>query len=1018
MTPNQGIPSAPGGAPGLPPTNGGVGSPPPGGGPGLPLPGGPGLVPPPPAGYPGGSILGQPNGRIGRILGGYPDLPPPTGPLPGLGPHTLPGAAGPTTLPPTGPAPVEVPPHPGVSLPGSPPLSPGRPDGPPTAAGAPPLAPSVPFGSGGAGSQDQAPPGGPTGQPPPTIPPQIDAPPPDPTAAPTTPPDSTPGSPPAAATPSNQTGPATPAGHHGVAVATGIFLAGGAVAAIVIAERHMRARQRRSYRPGSGRRDALPTPPAVRGMTRAHHTNPYRTHLDPFQHDTTAHSTAPTSTHTPHDTNSAAPRQLPRPVLPAGMRNNQPVHIDLGHGPIALLGPGAGDVARALIATTLSGVTDTTGPGQVIMSTTEADELLGPDHTTRALPTGITITTDLNTSLAAAAAARRRSTDTSGPRTVANEQPAAWPLNTGPVVLITNAMRPQQRADNHARVTELNATGVGVLVLGEHPEANTCEVNSEHIATAVHGPAVAHLDGTHLFNLAIDHIGDTFSPFTPHTRPTTSTHPGGDLTDAGESEPIHDAGHSDIHGDGPRSGLDAEDEYEQDLPGGTRPSETDPPDPTTRTTEHNPGRVAALLPAAWDGGLIREIGTRDGEPLHYDLGAFAGLGLTGPGASAALRALWIQLITPTPTPAGLDSTPAAAQVIIPIDAADALLGAPELETASDPSHATIEPATDEQEVLLLGWPGEVESLEVALDQLEVEIMTRTRGRLDPTTDPTSPTPAWAPIVLITRSPDDLERRDTHDDHAGRDAIEGPDTVVDAAAPPAAPVDRQAADWVARLRAVGERGAPVGIAVIVLGHWAYGTTCHVDETGQVSAPRGAGGFALRDATLAQLDTTSARAFFDDGYTTPPENPADPMPNVPDTADADPDAAEDHSDGDPGPEPQRGGTSSALDQEHANQDGRTANDDGPAEHDHGREGVGAEPLEVSANTEERESSARTSPVTEPIPASGPRPTLTPDLAGVPADALLVVLVLGPLAVFARSAPSSHCERSPGNSAPPNA
>jgi DNA-binding SARP family transcriptional activator len=692
------------------------------------------------------------------------------------------------------------------------------------------------------------------------------------------------------------------------------------------------------------------------------------------------------------------------------MRDNHPLHLDLSHGPVAFTGPGAGDVVRALIATTLGGVTGTTPPGQVIMSTAEADEILGPDRNSRTQPKGAVITTDLTASLAAARTARGPYTNNSHDGNPTGAQAVASPNGGGAILLIINATRPPTLRNIRATLAQLNAAGIGVLVLGEHPEGSVCCLDADHIVTSVYGPAVSHLDGAHLFNLAIDHIGDACSPFSSTPSPAAGDHAQGvgiptgtDTTDAD-----HDAGDQentsvgDGGSDAPHGLRHAEGGYD---PIGLGDTEQDGPEygEIGQSETAHRREAATVSRTGWHDGLIREIGTRDGTPLAYDLGAFTGLGLSGPGARTVLRSLWIQLIAPTSS----DLARGAAEVIIPIETADALLGEPELEAPTNtgqPNPGTdatdavgpddTEPSTPATgEMLLLGWPGEVEDLDSALDQLEVAIATRTRERLEATTDPlsdsTEPEPLKSPIVLITLSPDDVERPDAAEDAPAaltvaevldptRDALTTPDTPE----PSAHGADHYPEDRMTRLREVSERGGWLGIAVIVLGHCAGGTNCHIDAGGHVSGPKGPGGFVLRDATLTQLDTASARAFFDNDHN----------PNRAITPDPTHEAANSHT---------------AL----------ADTDDHPTDElvSHAQTGPTTTAAGVDKKSEEPHPEARMLPVTEPIPSLAPPPPVASDLERVPADALLVVLALGPLAVFARSAPGQPLREITGRLSP---
>ena len=474
-------------------------------------------------------------------------------------------------------------------------------------------------------------------------------------------------------------------------------------------------------------------------------------------------------------------------------------------------------------------------------------------------------------------------------------------------------------------------------------------------------------------------------------------------------------------------------------------------------------------------GLIREIGIRNNLPLPYDLGAFAGLGLSGPGAPAALRALWFRLLDPTHADPSL--TPA--EVIVPIHTADALLGEPEPNPDAD------RPGEDP----LLGWPGEVDDLDTALQRLETEIITRARKHYA-TTDTAAPSPALpsasdsppassspassslssppgsvAPIVLITHSPEDLPPPQPD---PSPDPEPDPNSVVGSATEAMSIAGR----WASRLAEISQRGAALGIAVVVLGHWPHGTNCHVNPDGKVSTATGPGGFILRDATLHQLDAVSARTAVvhgflpssaGDGAGDAPAHPepasSDPVTHETDTHEPEIHKFVGHPSGEAfltdatGYTPPMNTTTRDSDSEGAGLDNRgeaaqfaepqtppapvdpntgaapdlaatpapvpasapvtdaTGPDDlAPVRSDPQPDPTGADPHDastdsVSADTELPDSTPVSGPVapgTEPIPAAVSRPLRARELDSVPAGVLLVVLVLGPLAVYARSAP----------------
>jgi DNA-binding SARP family transcriptional activator len=1029
-------------------------------------------------GYAPRPVFGQ-SGYIAQELGGPRGWSPATGldtPA-GSGPA---GSAGSGVLPPTDspvPPPAGAPAR--VTEPGASPrspTSPGEGQKPPVASDPPALAPpvSVP------GPGDQGTPGGVPGggQNPPTVPPdngtEIDpnAPagpgaPANPSGGPSSASRTAPGAPPHSPgthSPS-PTGSGTSAGHLGVAITAATVVAAGTAAALVHAHRKVQIKQRRDYRAGSGRRDVLPTPPAVRAMVRAHHTNPHRhdPHRDPY-----SDLVLPTGdTQMPATPDAGAPQRpgLVPAVVPLGMRDGRPVMLNFGAGTVAFTGLGASDAVRSLITSTVGGIRDgresSTDPGRCILGDVEAGELFGPHH--EALPPGIIITDGLTASLAAATAlADRLSPDwqgragEEGQQTGGDDPTGASPLDDGPVLLIVNAMRPAQLQAVRVTLARLTAAGVGVVILGEHPEGRVCEVNATHVVASAYGPATEHLHAAVTNRVAIHEIEDFLSPLTANSPTAADTSTGSiDERDADEIDDLdqgEDTDESDSGWYSPRTdrGHDPHRDHHGDA---------------------SKGAPAASPRVSWFDGLIREIGTRAGHGLTYDLGAFPGLGVTGPGASAFVCALWIRLLNPSET----DPSLSAAEVVIPIETADALLGEPDL----DPNA----PA-DAEEVQVLGWPGEVDDLDAALSELEREIIARGQAHYDTLQVPDTASGlsrGQTPIVLITHSPEEmLHRLRSHHAHSP----------VEPASASAAPLDDHqsptpatlentsspavATQWAARLREVSERGAAVGIGVLVLGPWTHGTTCDLDIHGNVRTATGAGRFLLRQATLHQLDAPTIRDFLN-AYQ-PPSQKAIAAEVIGEEAIAsevidepivDPDVLDSSQLGDADATGGRAAASTDHESMSAGPAGQIPPRTGAGDGDRaGRssQGTGADwglPTEESERRGEHTSTASTTatvvtpsatepipavetgersrPITEPTtePAAEPRtgdgtmdgavlaateplpvpapPSVAAELDGAPAEALLAVLVLGPLAVFARSAPGEPWREITGRLSP---
>jgi DNA-binding SARP family transcriptional activator len=251
----------------------------------------------------------------------------------------------------------------------------------------------------------------------------------------------------------------------------------------------------------------------------------------------------------------------------------------------------------------------------------------------------------------------------------------------------------------------------------------------------------------------------------------------------------------------------------------------------------SPWQTAGQAPAATGrpggpaGGLepagVIALGVRDGHEIRADIAALGGLGLTGPGAPAAARAILAGLLArAVPGQGG-----GPAEVIVP--AADLA-------------------------VLLPGWHPDV----VARSQIPGLIIT-------PTAD-AALSQAEAILVRRARMAGTGQASDTPP--GAVPALPLPVAVLIAAPAPAA-------TW--RLRAVLESGLTLGLAAILLGAWPPGVTCHVaaDGTLESADPALHGGqlFHLGDADTAAvislLQTACAEpATGNDPHPAPPGPPS--------------------------------------------------------------------------------------------------------------------------------------------------
>ena len=202
---------------------------------------------------------------------------------------------------------------------------------------------------------------------------------------------------------------------------------------------------------------------------------------------------------------------------------------------------------------------------------------------------------------------------------------------------------------------------------------------------------------------------------------------------------------------------------EQPVPGSCEPGAAAPA-PAHLASPQQPGQQGTV--PARPGPV--PIGIRRGQEITTDPAALGGLGLTGPGAPAAVRAILAGLLARPPR--GPGGTPA--EIIIPAPDAARLLPGPARQRAHPPIRGVWVPP----------------SLDTALDEAEAMIVRRAR----------------------TAGGDD-----------GPPAV----AVVLAAAPGPAAAQR--------LAGITAAGRDLGIAVILLGDWPHGTTCHITAGGLIS-----------------------------------------------------------------------------------------------------------------------------------------------------------------------------------------
>ena len=279
--------------------------------------------------------------------------------------------------------------------------------------------------------------------------------------------------------------------------------------------------------------------------------------------------------------------------------------------------------------------------------------------------------------------------------------------------------------------------------------------------------------------------------------------------------------------------ADADASFTDEDPG---PDDTGPrgtgPGPVLRDAAQGAATAADLpgpaavppAPPAWPepAGVIA-LGVRGGREVSADIAASGGLGLTGPGAPAAARAILAGLLARAVPggPGGL------AEVIVP--AADA---------------AILLPGYHRDDISGAGLPGLIvtPSLDAALEQAEALIVRRAR---------------------MSGS------QDTGDD------LQDSSRALPAAALIASPA-RAATQ---RLAAVLESGRGTGVAGILLGDWPPGAICQVAADGTITSPDSAMD-GIRLFNLDTADTTAVISLLREACGTPAgESCPAPVPGGP-------------------------------------------------------------------------------------------------------------------------------------------
>jgi DNA-binding SARP family transcriptional activator len=173
--------------------------------------------------------------------------------------------------------------------------------------------------------------------------------------------------------PAHPTSPAQAPTHHrqpsGIDLGDGIYLSAALAAALSAALLARRRRNRRTYIPGSGRRDDIPVAPVVRSLHLAH----LRDHAQRSDQDIAIATANNRGDHalTPTVGEVDVPVQSIR-VTTTPERTVEDLLV-AARG-LGMVGPGAGDAARALLLERLAAANS----AEVFISQADADDLLGP----------------------------------------------------------------------------------------------------------------------------------------------------------------------------------------------------------------------------------------------------------------------------------------------------------------------------------------------------------------------------------------------------------------------------------------------------------------------------------------------------------------------------------------------------------------------------------------------------------------------------------------------------------------
>ncbi|MGW7514147.1 hypothetical protein ACWGJ2_00945 [Streptomyces sp. NPDC054796] len=216
--------------------------------------------------------------------------------------------------------------------------------------------------------------------------------------------------------------------------------------------------------------------------------------------------------------------------------------------------------------------------------------------------------------------------------------------------------------------------------------------------------------------------------------------------------------------------------------------------------EHKNGDIQAEGPSeAATPRRTHVLATKNGQDLALNLARTRGLGLVGPGALDATRALVTTLLAERHHPEGPHSA-----LLMPAHDAELLLGD---NIVSRPHLAKLRIVAD---------------LEAALDHLEAELLTRMRTAVDREADPAADAETTEELVLVATPDPGAEQR---------------------------------------LQAILDNGSVLGLAGVIVGQWPPGATARVMSDGTVSAMSTILAHTLVGSRLFTLPRPDTEALLD-------------------------------------------------------------------------------------------------------------------------------------------------------------